>query len=154
MARTDRFRIRPRDNASKGHISLGEILRELFPLNKVYQEYGYDLVLQKGYKTFKVREEHQDKLMINRARRLKADWVVLDLMLVLEYQGEHHYHAIDYENNPDKAESNYQRRVMLDTVKRIICKEANFFLVEIPYHEKLTRENVSKLIEDSIRSGS
>lgn len=152
MGRTSRFRISSK-NASKGHTKLGSVLREIFPMNKIYQEYGYDMILLKGYKTFGVPEEFRDKFLLKRARRLKADWVVLDMMLAFEYQGLHHYEAIDYEKNPDTAESNLQRRIMLDKVKRIICKEANFFLVEIPYWEDLSVSNLSRMIDETMSGG-
>jgi hypothetical protein len=132
---------------------LGEILSRLFPLNKIYQEYGYDLILRRGYDAFDIPEEQRDQNLLKRARRLKADWVVLDLMFIFEYQGEHHYFPISYDGNQDAAESSFHRRAMLDSQKRIIAVEANFYLVEVPYWEQLSEDSILRLIDKAIKRG-
>lgn len=154
MARFSRFKT-SQTGKSKGHIALGEILKRKFPLNKIYQEYSYDLILKAGYNKFGVEEEYRDQLLMNRARKLRADWVVLDLAMVFEFQGEHHYAPVSYSKTEweGESESNFQRRLMLDAVKRIICREANFAMIEVPHYEELTDASLQKLIDKSLRSG-
>ena len=145
MAKSSRFKSY-RQNASKGHQLVGEILQRLFPLGKVYQEYPLDRILKKGYRDQNIAEEHQDKFMMRRAAQLHADWVVLDRCLVVEFHGEHHFQAVDYGDG--KGEENFQHRLHLDKVKRSIVNEAGFILIEWPYNEELTDDSFAKKLEE------
>jgi len=145
LARNSRFK-KYRKNSSKGHVSLGEILKELFPHHKLYQEYPLDKILEIGYRIQQIPQIYQNKFLLKRSRKYRADWVVLDLNLVFEYQGEHHFKAIDYVNDPDKALSNLETRKNLDFIKRSIVRESGFDLIEINYNEKLT----TSLIQEKI----
>lgn len=137
MAKTSRFRHAYRDNASKGHILCGEAIRNIFPLNKVYQEYPYDKILKAGYTKYNTPRDVWNSAMMQEASRLHADWVVLDIGLIIEFQGEHHYGPVGYDSDYDKAESNYMRRHYLDKKKRAIANEASFIYIEIPYFENM-----------------
>jgi len=132
--KSTRFKITPRENASKGHIYLGESLKELFPLNKIFQEYPYDKIIRKGYKLYNVPEDCWDHALLKRATRFHADWVVLDLCLIFEWQGEHHFSPIYYNSELEKADAAYAARVIVDKKKRYMAQEARFKLLEIPYY--------------------
>ena len=125
---------------------LGEILHTIFPIGKIYQEYPLDLVLKCGYKDQGIEEDNQDKFLLDRARKLRADWVVLDRRLVVEFHGEHHYQAVDYGDG--KGEEAYQHRLHLDMIKRSIVKEAGFFLIEWPHYEELTEDSFTEKWEE------
>jgi len=145
VARQSRFKTN-REEASKGHLQVGEVLYQIFPLCKIYQEYPMDLILKKGYRDQGVDEEFQDQFMLKRARSLRVDWVVLDRNLIVEFHGKHHYEPVDYGDG--KGEEAHQHRLHLDGVKRRIAKEAGFNLVEWHYADKLTPETFAlKLFE-------
>ena len=133
MAKAKRFKIAYRENASSGHIKFGDALKRIFPLNKIFQEYPYDLILKAGY--CNVPESAKNTALIQEAKRYHADWVVLDLGLILEYQGEHHYQPIDYLGDFEMAQAALSRRQYIDKKKRAIANEANFIILEIPYFE-------------------
>lgn len=145
MARSSRFKTN-REESSKGHKLVGEILHSLFPIGKIYQEYPYDLILKKGYNKQGVTAEFWNNTMIQRAKKFRADWVVLDKNLVVEYQGEHHFSPVDYGDG--KGGENYAHRIYLDTVKRRILIEAGFKLIEWPHYEQLTEESLALKIEE------
>jgi hypothetical protein len=144
MARHSRFKTH-REEASKGHLLLGELLQQMFPICKIYQEYALDLILKRGYKDQQVEKEFQDQYLLKRAKSLRVDWVVLDRRLVFEFLGEHHYRPIDY--GTGSGEEDYQHRLFLDVIKRRIVKEADFRLIEWPYYEPLTAESLVAKIE-------
>lgn len=133
--KTRRFKQGYRENASSGHIKFGEALKRIFPLNKRYQEYPYSMILKKGYSTYLVPEANMNTALEQEARKYHADWVILDLCIILEYQGEHHYYAIDYLGDFEKAQAALARRQYIDKKKREIANEAGFLLIEIPYFE-------------------
>lgn len=143
MARSTRFK-GLRSNASKQHIEIFEMLKEIYPVHVVYHEYPLSDILKKGYQVQQLGRDMQDLFLYKRASRLKADLCIPDLSLVIECQGQHHYGAVDYGDG--KGEENYQHRLHLDKIKRLIYKEAGFTLLEIPYFEKLTRDE----LEDKI----
>jgi very-short-patch-repair endonuclease len=145
VARHSRFK-EHRDEASKGHERIGELLGNLFPLCKLYQEYPLDLVLKKGYKNTGVEERLQDTIMLRRARSLRADWVVLDRNLVVEFHGEHHYKEVDYGDG--KGAEAHQHRLHLDRVKRAIVRESGFMLIEWPHFEELTEQALVAKIDE------
>ena len=135
MGRNSRYKIEFRDSASKGHKRFGEALKRLFPLNKIYQEYPYDRIMRRGYSISRVPKDAWDSAMLSQASTLHADWVVLDLCLILEYNGEHHYQEIDYTRDANAAQAAYMRRQYLDKKKRKMANEAGFAILEIPYFE-------------------
>lgn len=104
------------------------------------------MVLKCGYKDQGIEEDNQDKFLLDRARKLRADWVVLDRRLVVEFHGEHHYQAVDYGDG--KGEEAYQHRLHLDMIKRSIVKEAGFFLIEWPHYEELTEDSFTEKWEE------
>lgn len=150
MARASRFKT-DQTSSSIGHQKIGGLLKELLPLYKIYQEYPLDLVLKRGYRIHQIPEEFQDQFLLKRARGLRADWVVLDLDLVVEYHGDHHYHPVDYGDG--RGEEAHQRRLHLDRVKRRIIGEAGFRLIEWPHFEKLTQQTLSNRIEEVFDNG-
>jgi hypothetical protein len=116
---------------SKGHIIVGEILKNMFPISKIYEEYKYNRLLLMFYKknSFVVR----DNALIAKAGRLRADWVVLDKRLIVEIQGDQHYGPVRFGGSVDSSEMRYYDQKINDNTKRIIANEMNWLLVEIPY---------------------
>jgi hypothetical protein len=145
MARHSRFKI-SRQSASKGHCKVGALLKQIFPIGKIFQEYPMDLILKKGYKNAGVDLEFQDQFMLRRARGYRVDWVVLDRNLIVEWHGEHHYGIVDYGDG--KGEEALARRNHLDGIKRRIAKEAGFQLIEWPHYLDLTEDTLRTKIEE------
>ena len=110
-----------------------------------------DLILRKGYKDQGVEEEFQDQFMLKRAKSLRADWVVLDRDLIVEFHGQHHYGAVDYGDG--KGDEAHQRRLHLDSVKRRIALEAGFALIEWPYDQELTEESFLAKLDEVLGNG-
>jgi hypothetical protein len=106
-----------------------------------------DKILKIGYNVFEVPQDQWDTGLLARATRLHADWVVLDMRLIVEFHGEHHYGAVIYGDDARKAQSAYQARQHLDLIKRRIAREAQFTYVEWPYSKKLNEEELRAVIE-------
>ena len=115
-----RFRQDYRETASSLHKHIGEVLRNspLFCHHKIYQEYPVDMIDPKV------------------SGRYKFDWVVLDLMLVIEVHGEQHYQPVDFGGQgADVAEASYQEIKYRDRIKKGVALDAGFSYIEVPYHE-------------------
>jgi hypothetical protein len=150
VARHSRFK-EHREESSKGHIEIGELLKKQFPICRIYQEYPMDLILKRGYRDQKVETEFQDQFMLKRARALRVDWVVLDLRLIVEFHGAHHFQPVDYGDG--KGSESYQHRLHLDGVKRRIAREADFHLIEWPHFEALTEASLAAKIDEVLGYG-
>ena len=117
-----RFASRYRQNASKLHKRVGDILQapgSPFRNFKIYQEYPVS----------RVNPEYHNNSH-------KFDWVILDLYLVIEAHGEQHYNPVafggmDYE---EATECFLQQRHR-DNSKMDAAVEAGFTYIVIPYHD-------------------
>jgi hypothetical protein len=146
MARSSRYSY-TRENASKGHKKMALILREIFKLNKIYEEYPYDLILKRGYDIQNIPQNNQDNLMIKTSRKYRADFCILDMGIIVEFLGEHHFESVGYGKGDDGEEERFQHRKHLDMVKRTIARESGFSLIEWPYFEDLTKESFLKKLD-------
>lgn len=147
MARNRRFkRI---TGSSKREKDMLLLLEELYPTYDIYCQYPYDKILEKGYKVSKTISEEKHSALLLRARKLHADFCIPKLMLVIEVQGEHHYTAINYTKDIDEAEASLETRQHLDKIKRLICLEAGFTLVEFPYWFKVNEEKFNEVLSNS-----
>lgn len=63
--------------------------------------------------------------------RLSFDFYVPDVNLLIEYQGEQHFHLIKHFGGDGK----YKKQIKNDNLKRIFCKNNNYILLEIGYME-------------------
>jgi len=135
--KSSRFRESFRKSASKGHILVGTLLRQIFPYSKIYQEYPVNKILPSF-----------------RSGRHKYDWVVLDKLLVIEVMGEQHYKAVRWSSrmSDDDAELALMERRRTDMEKREAALEAGFHYLEIPYSdlESLTRDGLFSRIYATI----
>lgn len=110
-------RLKPeiRDNASKHHKLVGEILKtkEPFKHYKIYQEYPVN----------KINPEFK-------SGREKFDWVVLDLKIVIECHGRQHYEFVELFHHDYKGFIEQQER---DFQKKKAVEEVGFTYIEIRY---------------------
>jgi hypothetical protein len=122
------------------------MLREIFPLAKVYQEYPYDLILKRGYSVNRTPKDVWNNVLLREASRFHADWVILDYCTILEYNGEHHYRPIDYKNDHEAALASFARRQILDRKKKYIANEAQFSFLEIPFFEEIDIDSLYDMV--------
>lgn len=149
--KSSRFKVAPRENASKGHINVYNLIRELYPFHDVYQEYPYDRILKGYYKRNNVDAALQDKLLIKSISRLFADIYDATLGLVIEVQGEHHFRPVAWDGDYLQAQRAYETRLRLDKTKRRVCVEAEILLIEIPSEDavSMTIDVMEKTIRNS-----
>lgn len=115
-----------------------EVLKACYPIHEIYEEYPYDMILKIGYKKLETPELNHNKFLLIRAKKLRADFCIPKLSLIIEVQGEHHYKAINYNDDIDEAESSLETRKHLDKIKRLIASEAEFLMIEWPYYDSIS----------------
>lgn len=115
----NRFQIQYRDNASKLHKSIGDILKtsNLFSNYKIYQEYPVNKI---------------NYLYPN--GRHKFDWVILDILLIIEVHGEQHYKPVTFGGiTQEKAYDLFIYQKYKDNIKMQAALEAGFTYIAIPF---------------------
>lgn len=147
MARNNRFKRLA--GGSKREKEMLLLLEELYPTYEIYCQYPYDLILEKGYKISKTMSSEKHKALLMRSRKLHADFCILKLMMVIEVQGEHHYTEINYSGDMDEATARLETRKHLDMLKRLICLEAGFTLVEFPYFKRINKDVFNEVLNES-----
>lgn len=114
-----RFQYAYRENASRLHKAVGEVLRtgEAFGEHEAYQEYPVN----------RVNEDYPDSSH-------HFDWVIPDLKVVIECHGIQHYKVVDWEGGEaEKAISAYKALKERDFAKREAAWAADWIYVEVPY---------------------
>lgn len=150
MAKSARFK-KNRESSSKNHKKLADILNDLYPIARIYEEYPYDKILEHGYKIQKNRFDgniKEDRYLMATASKLRADFFIKDLNIIIEVQGEHHFQPITY-NNLDGGWAEFEHRKHLDKMKRLIANEGEAYLIEISYMDDFSKENISRIIQAS-----
>jgi len=132
-----RFREVPRNTASKGHLQIYSLLKDIFPYHEIYQEYPYSKILALSYKHCKVDKRYQDSYLLKAGNRLFADIFNATYQFVIEVQGEQHYRPISWSNKEDldAALKRFYTQKRTDGIKRSISKEACVKLIELSYKE-------------------
>jgi len=111
---------------SKGEKQLSKILICLFPNNKI---------------------RSQDNL--NFLGRQKVDFSVRDLKLAFEYDGEHHFHPVQFNGMPLKrAKRIFQYTVERDQRKNETCRKQGYRIIRFKYDEKLTLEDIRQKVAE------
>ena len=77
-----------------------------------------------------ISQYHIDDLKSKNNYHLYFDFFLPDYNIIIEYQGEQHYHPLNYEIYD---EDNYKKLQERDNLKREYCKNHNIKLIEIPY---------------------
>jgi hypothetical protein len=135
---------------SIGHGEVGKILRHSFGSHKILEEYPYKKMLAEYYK----RNKHivPDNSLLAKAQNLRADWVILDLKIAIEVQGDQHYAPVRFAGDMNCAELMYFDQRLRDHMKREIASESNWTLVEIPYTKEYTpnQDDILSMIYDEI----
>lgn len=129
--KSSRFRYSYRNNASKLHKMVGDLLRNLFPNIEVYQEYPVVRV---------------DKIYSESSHHF--DWVIPQLKLVIECHGRQHYEPVAFDGNVDAAVASFHGLQARDKMKKEAALRAGFTYIEIPYTtRRLSDSDFYKLIE-------
>lgn len=138
MSKYSRFK--KRQKVSSGHLEMRKLIANEFPIQKVYEEYPYELILKKGYRHQDIDKQSQH--LMDRGRKLKADFFLPGLGIIIEFDGEHHYKPIYYTDDKDKHDSDFESRKNLDKLKRLIAKESGYQLINWPYWQPITPDNL------------
>ena len=113
-----RFDFSYRENASKLHRKVGDTLRSspFFSSHLIFQEYPINRI-DSSYKGSHF-----------------YDWVILDLLIVIECHGEQHYEKINFGGiSDDDAHSNFLAQRYRDRKKMDAAIKAGFTFIEVPY---------------------
>jgi hypothetical protein len=138
--KTSRFRHSYRENSSRLHRKVGEILRApagYFSGYKIYQEYPVQKVNPDWH-----------------SGRHHFDWVILDLRVIIEVHGEQHYKPVCFGGiSEEEAEAKLTQQQMSDAAKREAALDAGWAYVAIPWDmvDRLTSGFLVDLIEASER---
>ena len=122
MAKQSRLNKKYRKNASKLHKAVGDMLRAspVFSNYRIYQEYPVNRI-----------SPYFD------SGREKFDWVILDLMVVIEVMGQQHYYPVRFGGiSHEEAKVKFQQQIRRDTAKKEAAQKAGFIYVEFKYDEK------------------
>lgn len=71
------------------------------------------------------------------------------LLALIEYQGQQHYHRVDY----FQTQKQYEVQILNDNKKREYCKNNNIQLIEIPYwdYNKININYIKEKIKDDVQ---
>ena len=118
---------KPKNNASKLHLKVFKVLREIFPNAVIIHEAPIKWTNQNGNKT-----------------TLFIDMVVPSLFLAFECDGKQHTHDV-------KFFGNFQKRKDNDAFKEEAIKKMGLTLVRIAYNDKLTVSSIRNIIMDKLK---
>lgn len=120
--KSKRFQFAYRENASRGHRIVGEVLRtsKFFRGHKIYQEYQVSRI-NPNFKS----------------NRHLYDWVILDLKVVIEVMGEQHENEKAFCINKTKAQmwEDFYQTKRNDRIKKKAALDVGFTYIEIPYKD-------------------
>lgn len=132
MAKSSRRNPSYRKNASRFHVSVGEMLRSssLTGNLRLYQEYPANLICP-----------YLDS-------RLRYDWVILDWKVAIELHGQHHYQPVRFGGiTQEEAETNLQTQQERDIIKEEGAVKAGWSYIVFKYDEPISLETLLKKIE-------
>jgi hypothetical protein len=114
-----RFQYAYRNNTSKLHKKVGDLLRE----NKAFGEFEW-------------YQEYPVNLINNRYPdgRAKLDWVCPAVRIVIECHGKQHYEVVDFGyDTPEEAIEAFHAGKKRDIIKKRAAMDANYVYMVVPY---------------------
>ena len=124
-------RLKNQKNASRGHSSAGQYLKKILPYANILQEVSYKDLMKLAYKKSRTAPELQNIFLMNSSSHMRADWVIPDLDLVIEINGEQHFEAVRFGGiSQDEAEHRLLAQSFLDKKKKLCVKEIGWKLFE------------------------
>lgn len=146
-----RFKETPRESASKGHILVFNLLKEMFACHEIYQEYHYSKILEKSYKRDNIEKDVQNAYYLKKGNSLFADIYDATFKFIIEVQGEQHYYPVIW-SKQDTLESvmeRFSRQQATDALKVQIANEAKVKLLVIPYSDlkKVNSDYIWELLQ-------
>lgn len=133
MSKQSRYQESYRQNASKNHTAIGNLLRtsQIFSHYKLYQEYPVK-VINPSFKS----------------GRERFDWVILDLKVIIECHGQQHKMPVRFGGiSQEEAEENFKWQKHRDHAKQQAAIAAGYTYVIIWYDEEVTEEILLDKIE-------
>jgi len=110
-----KFPVKTVTNKSKGHILAKQILKELYPLEVIYEE---------------------PTIKITRNKNLYIDLFIPRLYLAVEVHGEQHY---SFNSLFHKNKMQFLQQKNNDRLKKEWCKLNEIALIELPHYENATQ---------------
>ena len=109
---------------SKGEVSLGPILRKMFPKGKIMEQHSI------GNQFF--------------------DFYIEIMRVAVEFNGVQHYKpsTLFHGKSESQRQYNFENGVDNDNRKGKLAKESNIYIIWIPYTVKLTEENIRRIFND------
>lgn len=136
-----RFKYSYRQNSSKLHKKIGDLLRKkggYFSTYKIYQEYPVNKI-NPGYSN----SSH------------KFDWVVLDLYLVIECHGKQHYYPVSFGGiDQEQAIDNLASQKYRDNQKMDAAVNVGFTYIVIPFmdYDKIDEDYILRLYKNNLNN--
>jgi hypothetical protein len=132
MAKRSRRKKDYRSNASKLHVNVGDMLKgSLFKNYRIYQEYPVNMI-----------SPYFD------SGREKFDWVVMDIMTIIECHGEQHYKPVRFGGiSQEEAETRFEQQKLRDIAKREAAEKAGWTYVVFKYDEQISFTSLMSKIE-------
>lgn len=124
-------------NASKAHKTIGELLESspYFSNMRFYQEYP----VNKIYPYYDSGRE-------------KFDWVILDIQVIIEMNGQHHYQPVRYGGiSLEEAEIKLKEQIVRDAAKKNAAIAAGYAYVVFKYDEDITMERLFSKMEEAFK---
>jgi hypothetical protein len=121
MVKDSRRKKAYRKNASKLHKAVGNMLHAspIFSNYRIYQEYPVNMV-----------SPYFD------SGREKFDWVIMDLMVVIECHGQQHYKPVRFGGmSQEEAEVKFVQQIRRDMAKKDAARKAGWTYVVFKYDE-------------------
>jgi very-short-patch-repair endonuclease len=117
-----------RDSASKLHRKVGAILKAdpLLQGLRIYQEWPIP------------------------NSRYFVDWFLPDIKMAFECHGEQHAMPVAFDGDKEEAKRRFERQKIRDEIKKQLCSEAGWVLVELWYNDNLTAEFIGSKIATAL----
>jgi|GEM_PF-6649857 very-short-patch-repair endonuclease len=78
------------------------------------------------------------------------DWFILDLKMAIECHGEQHDGPVAFDGDKEKAKHAFEVQLKRDALKRRLCVEQGWQIIEIWYYDKLDTDSIARKILASL----
>ena len=135
------------EQAEAGSLNNAERNTYLRPTNRWVTEEQVLNIVKKLYKQYVVIPQHKPLFLRSSfGGQMSYDIYIQDLKVAIEYQGEQHFHPVDYFG----GEESFTRQAKRDKEKLQLSKEHGISLVYINYDEVISTELIKEKVDEAI----